>query len=211
MGKRGVQLPWKKKSSIEKLKTHEVVKHETKRKALFKFLGVLALVIVYWGYISYRYGTSLGSYVTLLTWSLFVLCTPIASAGLLVDFPVRLLTKMKMFHVEVMVWALALSINAFTIATYPSIYDATVLVSMLRFILTNPMPYWSIIFVSAAGTFISIRFADELMDVRHEKHRVYYLMHEGKHTLIVFAFVILAIVLAYSYIMQNFGINAPMF
>lgn len=203
--------PFGKKGHIEKIKSHEMIRHETKRKALVKFLLVLAVVLFYWAFISFRYGKIIGAHVTLLTWSLFVMCSPIATAGLLIDLPARLLTKIRMFYIEIIVWVFALLVNLFTLATYPSIYDKTILLSILRFILTNPVPYWSIIFVSVAGTFVSVRFMDELLDVSHEKHRKYYLMHESKHTLITFAFVILFLVLFYNFMVQFFGFGLTVF
>jgi hypothetical protein len=204
-------IPFRKKGRIEKIKGHDMVRHETKRKALTKFLLVLAIVVLYWVFISLRYGKVMGAQITLLTWSLFILCTPIASAGLLVDFPVRLITRLRMFHTEIAVWAFALALNGFTLAANASVYDTTILLSVLKFILTNPVPYWSVIFVSAAGTFVSIRFADELLDVSREKHRKYYLTHQGKHTLIIFSFIILVLALFYGFIVQAIGLELPVF
>ena len=52
-----------------------------------KFLLLIALFALYFLYLIYEYGIQDGGLVTLLTWSFFVLCTPVADAGFLLDFP----------------------------------------------------------------------------------------------------------------------------
>ena len=72
-----------------------------------KFFLLIALFAIYFLYLIYEYGIQDGGLVTLLTWSFFVLCTPIADAGFLLDFPIRLLYKIKMIYTEIIVWILA--------------------------------------------------------------------------------------------------------
>ena len=61
-----------------------------------KYALLLCVLLAYFGYLSYEYGFASGGIVAGLTWSFFVLCTPVADAGFLLDFPVRLLTGMRM-------------------------------------------------------------------------------------------------------------------
>jgi hypothetical protein len=74
------------KLKTQKIQSRQLVKHETKRHILIKFLLVLFVFIIYFGFIALKDGF----YVTILTWSFFVLCTPVADAGFLLDFPFRL-------------------------------------------------------------------------------------------------------------------------
>jgi hypothetical protein len=80
-----------------------------------KFLLLVALFALYFLYLIYEYGIQDGGLVTLLTWSFFVLCTPVADAGFLLDFPIRLLYKIKMIYTEIIVWILAISLSAYGI------------------------------------------------------------------------------------------------
>ena len=94
---------------------------ETHRETLYKFLILLAVLILYFSYLSYKYGILTGGIVSAITWSFFVLCTPIADAGFLLDFPIRLLFGIRMLHSELLVWAIAFSINGYTLYDDPAI------------------------------------------------------------------------------------------
>ncbi|MCD6523056.1 MAG: hypothetical protein J7K68_04870, partial [Candidatus Diapherotrites archaeon] len=76
---------------LKRIEHSKYVSHETKRSALFKFLAVLGIVLIYFSFVSMKYGLDKGLLVGLLTWSFFVFCTPIADAGFLLDFPLRIL------------------------------------------------------------------------------------------------------------------------
>ncbi len=140
--------------------------------------------------------------VTLLTWSFFVLCTPIADAGFLLDFPVRLITRLRMVWSELGVWVIAISINLFTVSFYPAFYEHTLVLRLFHNILTHPWPYWGIIILSALGTFLSIIFGDELFDVSTHRERKIYHKHFFKHRIIVYLFLI-GFTLAFYYYMLN--------
>ena len=62
-----------------------LLEHRPKREGLFKFLLLLAVLAGYFGYLSWEYDLKTGGVVAALTWSFFVLCTPIADAGFLLD------------------------------------------------------------------------------------------------------------------------------
>ncbi len=61
-----------------------------KKHVLYKFLLLSVLLVSYFVYLSYEYNLLTGGIAVALTWSFFVLCTPIADAGFLLDFPLRL-------------------------------------------------------------------------------------------------------------------------
>jgi len=61
--------------------------------------------------------------------------------------------------------------------------------------------------LSGAGTFLSIRFADELMDVIHHQERNYYHRHGFKHEVIIIIFFVL-VILGYYELISSLGIEA---
>ncbi len=74
-------------------------------------------------------------------------------------------------------------------------------------ILTQPYPYWSVILLSGAGTFLSIRFADELMDVVHHKDRFFFHRHAFKHEIILVVFFVV-VLFGYYNLIASLGIEA---
>ncbi len=178
-------------------------------KGLYKFLMLLGVLVVYFGYLSWKYDLATGGIVSALTWSFFVLCTPIADAGFLIDFPVRLITGLKMFFTELLVWILAISINVLTLMIAPDSYDTTFLTSLLHKILINPWPYWSIILLCAAGTFLSIHFGDELFDAVLHKRKEKALPKGFKHRIILMLLLFAAIIPAYYLLLQDLHLNIP--
>lgn len=194
---------------IKKFKKNVYWHHETKRKVLIKFVLLLLLLVGYFVFLAFKYGVKDGLSATVLTWSVFVFCTPIADAGFLIDFPVRLITKMRMIFSEMIVWTLATSINLYSIFFNQGIYDKTGLLKIFKHILLNPFPFWSIIILSALGTYLSIYFGDELIDVAKNKNRKKFIKHGFKHRIIIVAFIglIAGIILTYYYLIKSLGIK----
>jgi len=182
-------------------------KHPSKKSTLMKFFFLLCVLIAYFFFVSYKFGLDQGFAITALTWSFFVLCTPIADAGFLLDFPVRLITNFKMLHTEILVWVIAISLNLYFVNESIGTYDKTFLLGIFKHILLQPVPYWSIIFLSVIGTFLSVYFGDEVFDVIKDKERRKYFLHKEKYELIVFIFLIAITVVVYNYLLQNLGIH----
>lgn len=183
------------------------IKQEIYKKTCVKFLLLLSILITYFGYLSWEYGMATGGIVAALTWSFFVLCTPIADAGFLLDFPIRLLFGVRMVFTETLVWGLAISLNLAALTFSPSSYETTFLTSLFHKILTTPFPYWSIILLSSIGTFISIYFGDELVDaVKHggakKQHR-----HSFKYRLIVVVALFILVIFSYYHLLDSLGVN----
>ena len=139
-------------------------------KPWLKFLLLMGLFFLYFVYLVYEYGIEDGGMVTLLTWSFFVLCTPVADAGFLLDFPIRLLYKVKMLHTEVVVWLLAICFSLFGALNYPEVFEINALMKIFHEILLNPIPYWLIIVLCGIGTFLSIFLGDQVFDVFESKN-----------------------------------------
>ncbi len=186
-----------------------LLEHRPKREGLFKFFLLLLVLIAYFGYLSWEYDLKTGGIVAALTWSFFVLCTPIADAGFLLDFPVRLITGMRMFLTEMMVWVLAISINLTAVFLSPESYQKTFLTSLFYKILIHPWPYWSIILLCGIGTFLSVRFGDEMMDVVAHRDRHFFHRHGFTHKLIIMAGLFLVILWAYYHLIETLGVELP--
>jgi hypothetical protein len=187
--------------TIEKKEPHP------KKQVFYKFLLLLILMVGYFLYLSIQYNVMTGGIASALTWSFFVLCTPIADAGILLDFPLRLLFGIRMIISEVFVWIIAIAINVVSLLFFVEFYQTTKLTMLMREILITPYPYWSVIVLSGAGTFLSIRFADELMDVARHRDREFHHRHSFKHELILIIFFVL-ILIGYYKLIASLGIEA---
>ena len=119
----------------------ELLRHETKKSAFIRFLIVVGIFIVYLIFMSFRHGLGDGIMISLLTWSFFVLCTPIADAEFLLDFPVRIFIGIRMIYSEIGVWIIAGLINFYSFFFNNSIYSNTGLLTLFRVILSKPIPY----------------------------------------------------------------------
>lgn len=171
-----------------------------------KFIFLCLLLVGYFFYLTYQYDLVTGGIAALITWSFFVLCTPIADAGFLLDFPLRLLFGIRMVMSEMVVWAIAISINIIVLIYFRGFYETTLVTRIMEVILTTPIPYWSVILLSGIGTFLSIRFGDELMDVLNHKDRLFYLRHQFKHEIILIIF-FLCVLFGYYEVISSLGLD----
>ncbi len=185
----------------------KVFKHKTKRRALFKFIAVLAVLFLYALFVISKYGVEQGLQVSFLTWSFFVLCTPVADAGFLIDFPIRLITKMKMLYSEILVWLLAISMNLYYFFFNPAVYEKDTLLNIFYKILSTPWPYWLLILLSFFGTFLSILFGDELMDTISHKERKKHSAHKNKYAIIAMLAFALFVIFLYRELLADLDIK----
>ena len=182
-------------------------KHHPKKQLLYKFFLLCILLVGYFCYLSFKYDTTTGGIASAITWSFFVLCTPIADAGFLLDFPLRLLFGIRMLLSEIFVWTVAILVNVVSLLYFVEYYQVTKLTRIFHSILTNPYPYWGVILLSGAGTFLSIRFADELMDVVTHRDRNYFHTHGFKHEILIIIFFVVILV-GYYELVASLGIEA---
>ncbi|PIR73344.1 MAG: hypothetical protein COU40_02920 [Candidatus Moranbacteria bacterium CG10_big_fil_rev_8_21_14_0_10_35_21] len=184
-----------------------LLKHETKRRVFVKFLLVIFIFVGYFIFVSQKYGVQEGFFVAMLSWSFFVLCTPIADAGFLLDFPLRLVLKGKMIVSEIFVWILAIVLNGYAFFFAPEIYAKTKILVFFKHILEKPFPFWIIILLSLIGTFVSIKFGDELLDKINHHERVLYHKHKHKYRFLVMIFLIVATIILYDLLLNSLGID----
>jgi hypothetical protein len=178
-----------------------------KKQLFYKFTLLCLILIGYFVYLTVQYDLVTGGFGSVLTWSFFVLCTPIADAGFLLDFPLRLLFNIRMLISEIVVWAIAITINIVSVSYFSEYYETTKLTALLYVILTDPYPYWSVILLSGLGTFLSIRFADEVMDVIHHRDRGFFHQKHFMHEIIIIIFFIM-IFIGYYELIASLGIVA---
>ena len=185
------------------------IKHETHRETLLKFIALALILVGYFLYMSWKYDASTGLVVSLLTWSFFVLCTPIADGGFILAFPIRLLFDIKMSVTQVVLWFVAIIINILVLISSPDSYGLTFLTRLLNHILTTPYPYWSILILSAVGTLLSIYFGDEMMDVTAHKDRVLHHRHGLKYRTVLVAGLGILTVVSYYHLLNSLNIVIP--
>ncbi len=191
-------------------KISELIRHETKKHSLMKFGGFVLIVIIYFIYMSAKLGAKAGITVTFLTWSFFVFCTPIADAGFLLAFPVRVLTGIRMMYTQIFSFFIAFGLNLYAFYRTPSIYDSTIMLNLFYHILSQPFPFWGIILLSLVGTLLSIYFGDELVDVSSHKQREKYHRHLSKYQVIVFVFLMGMTIVLYKFLLSRLGVNIPL-
>jgi len=177
-----------------------------KKQVLYKFLLLSILLTSYFSYLSFKYDLVTGGIASALTWTFFVLCTPIADAGFLLDFPLRILFGIRMLISEIVVWVIAIAVNIISLIYFSNYYETTELTMLLHAILTTPFPYWGVVLLSGAGTFLSIRFADELMDVVHHRDREFFHRHGFKYEIVLIIFFIF-VIFGYYKLIASLGIN----
>lgn len=185
----------------------KIINKEVKNHKSIRFVTLVLLIVLYGIFVSYKFGFESGFLITALTWSFFVLCTPIADGGIIIDFPVRLLTNIKMIYSEIVVWVVAISINIYAFTQQREIYSTTLILDLFEHILSQPFPYWIIILLSAIGTFLSIYMGDEIFTaasyINSKKHH----KHKMKFKLIFFIFLILITIVLYDFLLKTMGIH----
>ena len=183
--------------------------HQTHRESLWRFLDLIGLLVTYFAYMSWKFDAATGAWLALLSWSFFVLCTPVADGGFIIAFPVRLLFGTRMFITQMIVWVVAIAINIAALNFSPANYENTALTRLLLTILTTPWPYWSILAISAVGTALSIWFGDEMMDVTTHADRKMHHKHGFKHSTLLIVGLGVLTVLAYYQLLSDLGVTVP--
>ncbi len=183
---------------------------ETKKHTLVRYLLLLAFIIVYIYYTVNRFGLNNGMLVSVLTWSFFVFCTPVADAGFILAFPIRMLIGVRMVYTQIFSFFLALFITFGAIIYNPAVFQNTLILRLYHQILYNPYPNWIIIILSLVGTFFSIYFGDELMDVGANKERKLYHQHKSKHKIIISLSIFALTIIVYNFLLHQIGIEIPL-
>jgi len=183
------------------------LKHETKRHALLRFMLLILVLIVYLFWMIHRFGSKSGLEITALTWSFFIFCTPIADAGFLLAFPIRIIMGIRMLTSQIYVFSVAFFLDFYFFFFHKELFSETFLLKIFQKIIEKPFPYWSIIILSIIGTFISIYFGDELFDTIRHDQRVKYKKHRLKHRFVIAIFLFTATFLIYRMLIKDLGIK----
>ncbi|NCT41260.1 MAG: hypothetical protein GW778_06335 [Alphaproteobacteria bacterium] len=184
-------------------------KHETHKESLWKFLALLGVLAAYFGYMSWKFDAATGAWLSVLSWSFFVLCTPVADGGFIVAFPIRLLFGARMLITQAVIWVVAIVVNLAALYFSPDSYDDIALTRLLHSILTTPWPYWGILAIAATGTALSIWFGDEMMDVTKHKDRDKHHKHGFKYKIVLIVGLGVLTVVAYYHLLSDLGISIP--
>lgn len=181
---------------------------QPKKKLIIKFILLCLVIVGYFTYLNIEYDIMTSGIASLLTWSFFVLCTPIADAGFLLDFPLRLLFGIRMLVSEIMVWFIAIGTNIYFLLYSPKYYDTTALTKVFYAILTTPYPYWAVIILSCIGTFLSVIFGDEMIDIFYGTEKKIFNQHSHKQQLITIVVICLVVIIAYYELIHSLGIES---
>ena len=118
------------------------------------YLLILTLVfLLFSAYTIYQlmqHGLELGLFLTLLSWSVYVLCVPAAHGRLLIGSGCKLLTG-RSFFPEPYLWLFAALLNIVTILFAPEVYTQTLMTYIFYRSVFIP-GYWIIFVLAAAGT-----------------------------------------------------------
>jgi len=109
-----------------------ITKHQTKKEELIRYILLILTLLSYFLYLSFKHDFATGGILSLLTWSFFVLCTPIADGGFLIDFPIRILLGIRMVVSEIIVWIIAISINIYCLMYSPEVYHHTIITALFH-------------------------------------------------------------------------------
>ena len=102
-------------------------------------------------YLVSYHGLLIGTHLTLLIWSLYILTIPGGHGQYLIGLPVYSLTE-KTIYSEPFLWCMAVVLNIFTFSLNPQIYNKTLFTYFFYQILATPNPHWIILLISALGT-----------------------------------------------------------
>ena len=139
-----------------------------------KFALVLGVILLYFCYVAWTEGIALGFTVVILTWCFFVFGTPVADAGALVDFPVRIITNNPFYRTEWIVFGVAATIIGVFLWASPKSYEATFLTRLLYKMATRPLSlYGMIVVLSIIGTLVSAYLENDVYNrVLYDKGRL---------------------------------------
>lgn len=181
--------------------------YETRKLLKNKFIIVSLILAVYFIFASLHLGIRDGFMVMILTWSFFVLATPISDGGIILDLPLRYFAGIKMIYSEIIVWILAISINIISLIFNGDIYKKTFLLTLFKEILITPFPYGIIIVLSCIGTFLSIYFFDELYEVIKHIHRHKYNKHKTWLKMIIAVSIAAFVIILYDILLNQLGMK----
>ncbi|MCB9359349.1 hypothetical protein H6503_05440 [Candidatus Woesearchaeota archaeon] len=175
---------------------------------IIKFSTIAIVIIAYFIFVSQKHGLKEGLLISMLSWSFFVLCTPIADAGILIDFPMRIIAGIQMVYSEIVVWIIAIALNISTFFLSPATYDKTILLSLFKHILEAPFPYWIIIVLSCFGTFASIYIADSLINSKKKEQVTSNILI--KYRIVIFLFLFIMVMILYDFLLNKLGVHIPL-
>jgi hypothetical protein len=182
-------------------------KHErSKELPAVRFLIIGALLSSHLFLATQKHGVGEGLEVTALTWAFLIFLTPVPIAGVLLELPLKIFTKHRMMTIQTLIWGLGIIIAGLGQLFFPNAFEATTILKLFRYVLQNPMPYWGLLGLCAAGTFLSVflveEFVDEIKDELMHRHR----KHLSALHMFICLLAVLGIIIAYWVIVGKLGL-----
>jgi len=131
-------------------------------------LAFFCLLCIIFVYQIYLYGFAVGSYISLLIWSLYILCIPVAHGRFFIGTPLHYFTG-RHYLPELFIWTLAASLNIFTFIFIPRVYQTSMLTYFLYRILITPR-YWSLLLITLCGVWYRLMARSKLIPFSRNVH-----------------------------------------
>ena len=128
---------------------------------IIRFILLFSLFILRLKNLVIEHGGTEGLYISLLEWSFFVICLPVARGTIIFGFLLSKTKYTKFIIPEMISWSTALAINFFSLLQVPNIYFSSTITHLLYHILTNPMPYIIIPTMCCIATFYTALYCNK--------------------------------------------------
>ena len=131
----------------------------------------LGIFGIFFTYFAICYGLVDGLYLTLLSWSLYILAIPGGHGQLLVGLPVHYFFG-KSIYPERFFWLAAFMFNAITFMAYQQIYSKSLITYFFYQLINNPNPNWLVFIFAALGTFYNALFRLSYFSQKPFPHKI---------------------------------------
>jgi len=111
-----------------------------------------------------------------------------------------------MLILEIAIWCFTIIINLLSLNYFSEYYGTTELTKVFHLILIIPYPYWGIVLLSAIGTFLSIHFGDEMIDIVHHDWKTLFRKPSYRHKLIIMVVIFAIIIIGYYELITSLGL-----
>ena len=119
-----------------------------------------------------KYGVLIALQVSLLIWSLFILCIPANHGKNVLGIPYKKITGKKLFCPAIYMWSAAILLNMFYYFYNPIMYFHALSTHLLFKIISTPWPLWIIIFASSLAMFYKLFFGKKILKSKRGLHYV---------------------------------------
>ncbi len=122
------------------------------KRTIGSFCFALSLCFLAFFYFMSRHGIIPGLYLSLLTWSYFVLCLPFPKGSILFDLPSMMITGKTIRYLDIMLWICAWCLSLGTLTFARHYFYKNSFTYLLFHTMTTPWPFWIILILCGIST-----------------------------------------------------------